>query len=390
MVWFGALSYSIYLWHWPVIVLGEWTADWAGTTLPAWGKVVLAVASIGPAWLSWRFVEAPIHHGAWLRQRPRALVASGLAISAVGVIAALALVPLRSPFVTTPPAQERPPTSALGANTVRPGAPVPVVDDPGWVTPDPLVAGQDRPAADVDRCQVDLTVTSPVACVFGDPQGTTTVALVGDSKAMQWLPALEEAAAGRGWRIVTWGKSSCTFADVPAARGGTAYPECDLWNDAVVRELRRDPPDVVVTSGVATAAWMDGAPDRVALVEGYAARWRSLTSDGAPVVVVGDSPISPDDLDVCAARHPRDLSRCAFDAVPAVAPSALPLQREAVAASGGGVALLDLTAWICPQQRCTPVIGHVAVHRAGDHITATYAATLAAPLTRAVDDALAR
>jgi peptidoglycan/LPS O-acetylase OafA/YrhL len=388
MVWFGALSYSIYLWHWPVIVLGEWSADWAGATLPSWGKLALAVASIGPAWLSWRFVESPIHHGSWLRRRPRALVASGLAISAVGVVAALALVPLRSPFVTSPPGAEPPPPSALGANTLKEEEAASELDDPGWVTPDPLLAGQDRPAADVDRCQVDVPVTSPVGCVFGDPRGTTTVALVGDSKAMQWLPALEEAGAARGWRILTWGKSSCAFAAVPATRAGAAYPECDTWNDAVMRELRDDPPDVVVTSGVATAAWVDGAADRTALVEGYAAHWRALATQGARVVVVGDSPISPDDLDVCAARHPRELSRCAFDAVPAVARGALPLQREAVGASGDGVALLDLTTWICPEQRCRAVIGHVAVHRAGDHITATYAATLATQLARAVDDAL--
>ena len=66
------------------------------------------------------------------------------------------------------------------------------------------------------------------------------------------------------------------------------------------------------------------------------------------------------------------------------------VQREAVAASGRGVALLDLTAWICPQGRCPVVLGHVAVHRAGDHVTATYAATLAPQLGRAVEDALGR
>ena len=66
------------------------------------------------------------------------------------------------------------------------------------------------------------------------------------------------------------------------------------------------------------------------------------------------------------------------------------MQREAATASGSGVALLDLTAWICPEDRCPLVIGHVAVHRAGDHVTATYAATLAPQLARAVDEALAR
>ncbi len=390
MVWVGGLSYSIYLWHWPFIVLGEWTADAVGATLPSWGKLALAVAAIGPAWLSWRFVETPIHHGPWLRDRPRALLAAGLALSLVGVLAALPLLPLRSPFDTSPPDGRMPSVTELGASTVRLNQPMSAVDDPGWVTPDPLTSGEDRPDADVDLCQVGVAVSEPVACPFGDPDGTTTVALVGDSKAMQWLPALQEAGRDRGWRIVTWGKSSCAFADAPATEAGTAYPECDAWNEAVVRALRADPPDVVVTSGVATTAWTGTGAARTPLVDGYAARWRSLADGGLPVVVVGDSPLSPDDLDVCAARHPQELSRCAFPGASATSGSGLPVQREAAAAAGSGVALLDLTAWVCPEGLCPAVIGHVAVHRAGDHITATYASTLAPEVGRAVDDALAR
>ena len=390
MVWIGGLSYSIYLWHWPFIILGEWTADAVDATLPSWGKAALALASVGPAWLSWRFVETPIHHGPWLRDRPRALLASGLALSLVGVLAALPLLPLRSPFETTPPGGRMPPVSELGAATMRLDQPLAAVDDPGWVTPDPLTSGEDRPEADVDRCQVPVAVSEPVACTFGDPDGATTVALVGDSKAMQWLPALQEAATTRGWRIVTWGKSSCAFAASPATEAGTVYPECDTWNDAVVGALREDPPDVVVTSGVATQAWTGSGTARRPLVEGYAARWRSLADGGVPVVVVGDSPISPDDLDICAARHPRELTRCVFPGVPAIAGGGLPVQREAAAGAGSGVALLDLTAWVCPEEVCPVVIGHVAVHREGDHVTATYAATLAPQVARAVDDALER
>ena len=144
-----------------------------------------------------------------------------------------------------------------------------------------------------------------------------------------------------------------------------------------------------MTSGVARDAWTGSGTARRPLVKGYAARWRSLADAGVPVVVVGDSPLSPDDVDVCADRHPRELTRCAFPGGPAVAASGLPAQREAVAAAGRGVALLDLTAWICPQGLCPVVIGHVAVHRAGDHVTATYAATLAPQMAGAVEDALA-
>ena len=285
MVWVGALSYSIYLWHWPVIILGGWVAQDLGATISSWGLVLLALASVVPAWLSWRWVESPIHHGPWLRDRPRAVLAAGLALSCVGVLAALPLFALRSPFTTTPPGGTLPPLSQLGAATLRAGEPFTPVDDPGWVTPDPLVAGQDRPAADVDRCQVDVPATAPVACTFGDPRGSTTVALVGDSKAMQWLPALQEAGVTRGWRIVTYGKSSCPFSDAAAARAGAAYPECDTWNRAVTDALRADPPDVVVTSGVATSAWTGSGTERQPLVDGYASRWSALARAGVPVVV---------------------------------------------------------------------------------------------------------
>ncbi len=399
MVWVGALSYSIYLWHWPVIILGGWVADDLGVTLPAWGLVVLALASVLPAWLSWRFLESPIHHGPWLRDRPRALLVAGLALSCVGVLAALPLFMLRSPFTTAPPGGALPPLSQLGAATLQPGRPFTAVDDPGWVTPDPLVSGEDRPKADVDHCQVPVEATTPVACTFGDPKGSTTVALVGDSKAMQWLPALEQAATTRGWRVVTYGKSSCAFSDALAAQAGAAYPQCDAWNAAVMDALRADPPDVVVTSGVAASAWTGTgtgngtATARQPLVDGYASRWSTLADAGVPVVVVGDSPRSPDDLDVCAARHPRELTRCSFDTASAVAGSGLAVQRDAVAAAsakGADVRLLDLTSLICPGERCPVVIGHVAVHRAGDHVTATYAATLAPQVAGAVENALAR
>ena len=389
MVWVGGLSYSIYLWHWPVLILGEWVAERAGWSLAPWARVALAVASVGPAWLSWRFVENPIHHGPWLRERPRALLAAGLAMSLTGVLVALPLLPLRSPFTTTPEG-DRPPLAQLGAAVVVPGQPVRVAADPGWVTPDPLTAGTDRPDADVDRCQVAAAAAEPVACSFGDPDGDRTIALVGDSKAMQWLPALQEAAKGAGWRIVTYGKSSCAFAAAPATQAGRPYPECDAWNASVTRALTDDPPDVVVTSGVARAAWSDHGPDHAPLVAGYAARWRALVDAEVPVVVIGDSPLSPDDLDVCAAWHPRDLDTCTFDAAPAVAGSGLPAQQEAVARSGQGTALLDLTPWICPGGRCPVVIGHVAVHRAGDHVTATYARTLAPQVGAAVTAALGR
>ena len=382
LVWVGGLSYSLYLWHWPVVVLGEWAAD----GLSGSERVALTVASVLPAWACHRFLEAPVHHSRRLVGRTRPVLALGAALSVVGALAAVPLVTATSPFRTEPVAGDRPPMDTLGAqrleHAVSRGAPRDAEDEHDWLVPDPQRAGEDRPAADTDHCQVDRRATEPVRCDFGNLDGSTTVALVGDSKAMQWLPALQALAAHRDWRVVTYGKSSCEFAAAPAALDHAAYPQCDAWNQAVMDRLAAHPPDLVLTSGHATMAWDGRAPSRSALVEGLATRWAQLRTLGSRVVVLGDSPVSPDDLDVCTARHPRSLGQCDFDGEAAVARSGLPVQREA--ATRAGVDLVDLTAWICPEARCPVAIGHVTVHRPGDHLTATYVRTLAPALDRAL------
>ncbi len=387
MVWIGGLSYSLYLWHWPAVVLGEWAFDGLTTAQ----KVALVVASAIPAWACHRFLEAPIHHSRTLARRVGPALGLGVALSLTGALAAVPLLTAASPFRTTPVAGPVPPLATLGAATLGtpPGADPAAyaVDDWQWLTPDPQLAGEDRPAADVDRCQVDRLVEEPVACEFGVRDGATTVALVGDSKAMQWLPALQELATARDWRIVTYGKSACAFAGGRAENEGKPYPACDEWNGRVVERLSAQPPDVLVTSGYSARAWDGTRATRAALVDGLAERWRDVGKTGARLVVLGDSPVSPDNLDVCTARHPREVTRCAFDRDSAVAGSGLPAQREAAAAAGAD--LVDLTDWICPTQQCPVAIGHVTVHRAGDHLTATYVRTLAPTLGRALDDRLA-
>jgi peptidoglycan/LPS O-acetylase OafA/YrhL len=386
LVWVGALSYSLYLWHWPLAVFaGE-----------VWGRglpVALAVlASALPAWASYRFLEQPIHHSRRLAARTRPTLALGAALSLGGVALGLPLVLAPSPFQTVPASGQVPPVERLGAAVLAsPPSADPsdyAVDAWDWLTPDPEHAGQDRPSADVDRCQVDERSEEPVRCEFGTASDTT-IALVGDSKAMQWLPALERLAAAHHWRIVTYGKSSCAFSTGGAVLGAKPYPSCDHWNARVLRSLLAQRPDAVVTSSHAERAWDGRAATREALPQRLAAQWRSLQEAGIPVAVIADSPSSPDDLDDCMSRHPSELTTCAFDRTEAVAHSGRPAQLGALG-SAPRTTFIDLTPWICPVPRCPVAIGHVAIHRAGDHITATYAATLAGHVEPALADLLAR
>ena len=387
MVWVGGLSYSLYLWHWPLATFAD--ELWPGGTARAWAVLL----SLIPAWLGYRLVERPVHHTPRLSRSTRRSLALGLVLSLTGVLAGIPLITAPPVFATAPAGGALPPLEELGASTLgeTPSADPAAyaVDDWGWLTPDPERAGEDRPSADVDRCQVDERTSQPVRCEFGVGDGPVTVALVGDSKAMQWLPALERAAPGEGWRIVTYGKSSCPFAAGRTQLTQEHYTSCDRWNEAVSRALAADPPDLVVTSTQAAAALRGDQVSQSALVDYLARRWKGLQRAGVPVAVIGDNPGSPSDLESCMARHPHELTRCAFDRGEALARTGLDAQRAA-ALRAPGVEVIDLTPWICPVQRCPVAIGHVVIHRAGDHITATYAKTLAPQIARQLDAVLAR
>nr|WP_286168384.1 acyltransferase family protein [Phycicoccus sp. SLBN-51] len=387
LVWVGGLSYSLYLWHWPLRVFAD--ELWPGGTARAWAVLL----SVVPAYLGYRLVERPVHHTPRLARSTRRSLTLGAALSLVGVLAGIPLITAPAVFETKPPTGALPPLEQLGAGTLgeTPSADPAAyaVDDWGWLTPDPERAGEDRPSADVDRCQVDERTSTPVRCEFGVKDGPLTIALVGDSKALQWLPALERAAPGQGWRIITYGKSSCAFAAGTTELSRAHYQSCDDWNEAVIRQLVADPPDLVVTSTQADAALRGDKVSRSALVDYLARRWKGLQRAGVPVAVIGDNPGSPSDLDSCMARNPRHLTRCAFDRETALANTGLDAQRAA-ALKAPGVELIDLTPWICPVERCPVAIGHVVIHRAGDHITATYAATLGPQIARQLEAVMTR
>lgn len=196
LVWVGGLSYSLYLWHWPLAIFAD--ELWPGGTARAWAVLL----SLIPAWLGYRLVERPVHHTPRLARSTRRSLALGLVLSLTGVLAGIPLITAPPVFATAPAGGALPPLEELGASTLgeTPSADPAdyAVDDWGWLTPDPERAGEDRPSADVDHCQVDERTSKPVRCEFGVGDGPVTLALVGDSKAMQWLPALERAAPRRG------------------------------------------------------------------------------------------------------------------------------------------------------------------------------------------------
>jgi hypothetical protein len=236
-----------------------------------------------------------------------------------------------------------------------------------------------------DGCQVSDASSDPKTCVYGNPDGKTTVALVGDSKIGQWLPAFQELAKANDWKIITETKSKCSFSTAPISLDGEVFRTCKDWNEKVLSALTGpDKPDYVITShgrGVAmTPAGLSGGADGVdAMVAGMHASWTALTNAGVKVIVLGDTPKTGMNVYECVSENTDHLTRCTYDRAKGVAGSALSTQRAAVAGMPE-VKLVDLTRSICPTPTCAPVIGNVLIYRQGSHLTATYVKTLAPKL----------
>jgi peptidoglycan/LPS O-acetylase OafA/YrhL len=380
--WIGGLSYSLYLWHWPLIVAAS--AYWGG--LSAAHGLAVAAASVVPAWLTLKIVENPIRFSPTTFKRARNALWLGAALSACGFLVGHTLISATSAITN------RDVANAVGARVLgsTPDKYRPASKVDGMV-PDPLAATQDVPNAYARGCQAEQDSAKVVSCTYGAPEGKITVALVGDSKALQWISALDTIGNRRGWKVVTYTKSSCSFSAAMVTRQGEPYTTCSEWNTAVLQKLRSSKPDMVLTSqGRATAidpADPGAGENRDAMVNGLRSRWRQLIATGSTVAVLLDNPNPPTKLRPvygCVDEHRQALDECAFSRREGERLGARTVQREA-AKGLEGVAVVDMVDYLCPGDQCPPVIGNVLIYRQGSHLTKTYVDTLAPRLEKALE-----
>ena len=391
-VWVGGISYSLYLWHWPLIVAA--TAYW-GELGGKKGLLVMAFAVL-PAWLSLKLIENPIRFAPALSRSNRLALSIGGNFTAIGVVAGLVLVllvPGGQSGTSGAAGQGGDAAPAVGAEALTrstsaaPGT-VASLSEVGSYTPSVIDAEGDVPPYPRE-CQVDQESPTPVLCDWGDPQGTLTVAVVGDSKIMQYYSPLDEIAKREHWKIVSMTKSACGFHDGMQVAKGEPYTSCAQWNTAVLAELLEMKPDLVLTAERINEALADpqdlSSLSTAAMVDAMARQWTAVTDAGIPMVVIADNaspgPVAP--VYECVADNDGDLSACTFDRRQGERDSGAAAQLPA-AKEVSGVRVVDIRDDICPTETCVPVIGGVFVYRQTSHITDTYARTLVGPLSRAL------
>ncbi|GII99349.1 peptidoglycan/LPS O-acetylase OafA/YrhL [Sediminihabitans luteus] len=377
----GDLSYSLYLWHFPVIVLYTVHAGRTPTLMEAAGLLGLSLLL---AAATFELVEQPARRASGLRERPWRTL--GLAAGAMVLVALLTLVyPVRTHQVEAAwsgGSVEVGPGSGFGAEASDGGAPRAFVHGTRAIVPSPVDAPADLSAlVDEEACAAHQRETSARTCEVGDPAATTVVALVGDSHAQMLATPLAQLAEQQGWRLVTYLHDSCPYSHERRIIEAEGKLVCQEPNARTLDALLALRPALVVTSSYAAGEYVDTGTGHTPGAVGLAGAWDELADAGIEVLAVKDAPRPRRDVVRCTAEHVDDPDACAVDRSDAVTDHAA--FDEAVRLSPRTTAL-DLTDRYCGPSSCPPVIGNVLVYRDTNHITDTFARSLAPDLAAAV------
>ncbi|QYB06545.1 acyltransferase [Rhodococcus sp. USK10] len=371
----GGLAYSLYLWHWPILIFYlTWRERPA---VGALGGLAVILVSLVLAWLTQRLIEARFQTGSARPGRALTALVALLGVAVVGSASGWHAYLVRNPE-TTARVGELDPWLYPGAASLTDGLFAPRAD----MRPTLLEAPGDLPQPTLDGCISDLSTRDVVTCVYGDVTADRTIAVVGSSHAEHWVPALDRIGQQRGVRVETYLKMGCplTVADVPLL-AGEPYPDCGDWSRDVLDRLRDHRPDWVFSTS--SRPNDEGAGD--VTPDDYVGLWERLADFGLPFLGIRDTPwLHHDGVPYSAVdclADGGDADSCGLPRDDVLAPDNPTVEAARDLPS---VHPLDLTDAVCDVAICRAVQGNILVYHDSHHLSATYVRSLAPELDRQV------
>lgn len=337
--WIGDISYPLYLWHWPALVLPVYVLHAPLTPFQRVGSMALTFVLAG---LTHRFVENPLRHV----HKP---FSSVIRLAAIGTIT----------------------VSILGVGISYSSARD--LQIRGMSGSTDLKAITRLPAIYADGCQVGKSATSSPPCIYGDVHGMKTIFLFGDSHAAQWFPTLNSIAATNGFKLVVLTKSSCPASSVQLPdQGAFRNAPCRLWRENSFKRIEKARPWAVIVSNFEHYS----APQNIS---NSAQWWRKgvvltmtrLSRLTQHSIYMQDTPWPGRDIPSCLLQ--RSVSHCS---TPRPKPELWLTQSL-----DGASSVIDPTNWFCAKI-CPAVRGGILVYRDASHMSVDFATHLDPLLTR--------
>jgi hypothetical protein len=254
------------------------------------------------------------------------------------------------------------------------------------------------PGDDRAGCNTDYLETTSAGCTTGDPNGTRTVVVWGDSHAWMWLPAFDAIGRSTQTQIVQFDKSSCAPPDMRIwlDRLRRPYTECDDFRRFVEARIAALHPDVVVLTGaIKGVRIVDGNHESAQGVDeawatGLAATIHAVASSSGQIVVLGDIAYPVQEPADCLSAHANDFHVCDTPRSGSIDEFGLASgvfddhnSREQQVAEQNGARFVSVTQWFCSDAVCPAIVGGLAVYRDYFHASPNYAYWLSNALAEA-------
>ena len=335
--WLGKISYPLYLWHWPALVI---PSSALGRPLHVLERFICIAVTILLAHLTNRFIEEPLRH---VTIAPRKLYLTALSTSLVSLAAGILIATTASSVITTKGDQ-------------------PFSFDLKEVIAKPAVYGND--------CHVNYGETKSGYCTFGDKTSITTIILYGDSHAAQWFPALEQLAIEKGFKLISLTKSACSAVDAPRPdQGAFKNVHCEKWRENSIARIQEIRPAAVITSNFQYFTPRAGYSNREKWwSDGQKRLLNSLKGSSDHLIYLSDTPRPLRDIPSCLASE--DSTSC--DST----------EKSSVSVIKG-FQVIDPTPWLCTSS-CPAIIDSIVAYRDASHISVAMARHLLPELEAAL------
>jgi len=335
--WLGAISYPLYLWHWPALVL---PSSAMGRPLRFYERFLCILLTIVLAHYTSKYIEEPLRHKNFA---PRTIYKGAAITTAASLVAGVLISFTSSSIITTK----------------------------GEVSYQfDLFQVMEKPDVYGDGCHVNYGETKSGYCTYGDKESSNTIVLYGDSHAAQWFPVLEKMAKERGFKLVSLTKSACPAVDAKRPdQGAFKMVHCTKWRENSIKRIAEIQPLAVITSSfqyftpanssISRAQWWS---------DGQRKLLKGLRGSTNNLIYISDTPRPLRDIPNCLAS--RDSKVC--DSTERSKVSVIP-----------GFDVINPNPWLCSSY-CPAIVEGTVAYRDASHISVDMALKLLPKLEAAL------
>ena len=333
--WLGAISYPLYLWHWPLLVM---PVVYLGRGLSIYERFLCVLATLLFADLTHRFIEEPLRHS---QPKSTTIIRSGAIATALSLAISLGIYTSHSDLIKLP------------NGTIY-----------------SLTEVMQKPIVYQDDCHVNNgEITSP-ECRYGSIGSKRKIVLFGDSHAAQWMPTLEKLGLEKDFELISLTKSACPG---PAVRkvdtGEYKNADCSAWRDYAFKRIKAINPEAVIVAGMQYFDIPSGYTDRTSWWrEGLRKTLSSLRGSSPHIISIADTPHPNRDIPSCIAAGKFDRCNGSERSTPIFI---------------SGYQQIDPNPWLCSSS-CPGIIGSTVVYRDSSHLSVAMARKLSPQFEKAL------